>query len=212
MKIFEVTISIALSLFATFMENNVIQFIVTCSSIDNNSDISNQRNHYRPQTKLREGNVFTGVCDSVHGGVPGPGGLWFQWGGAWSGGAGPGGSGLGGVPGGDHADGYCCGRYTSYWNAFLLLIPVNISFSNTIQYVGYFIQKCNNTIQRLGVGVDASLAPKLNPPLLLNQSWHDATSTAISTFLRKSENTEFAISMLLVHVLCPGKSMTKVET
>ena len=37
--------------------------------------------HYRPQTKLREGNVCTGVCDSVHRGgvsapswVPGPGG------------------------------------------------------------------------------------------------------------------------------------------
>ena len=24
--------------------------------------------YYRPQTKLREGYVFTGVCDSVHGG------------------------------------------------------------------------------------------------------------------------------------------------
>ena len=30
---------------------------------------------YRPQTKLREGNVFTGVCDSVHGG-----GAWSQGG------------------------------------------------------------------------------------------------------------------------------------
>ena len=27
------------------------------------------RNFYRPQTKLREGNVFTPVCDSVHGGA-----------------------------------------------------------------------------------------------------------------------------------------------
>ena len=25
-------------------------------------------NHYRPQTKLQKGNVFTPVCDSVHGG------------------------------------------------------------------------------------------------------------------------------------------------
>ena len=25
--------------------------------------------YYRPQTKLRKGNVFTPVCDSVHGGV-----------------------------------------------------------------------------------------------------------------------------------------------
>ena len=53
---------------------------------------------YCPQTKLRKGNVFTGVCDSVHrGGVPGPGeepgsrgsgpgGAWswgFWLGGAW---------------------------------------------------------------------------------------------------------------------------------
>ena len=34
--------------------------------------------YYRPPTKLREGNVFTGVCHSVHGGrgtvylIPGP--------------------------------------------------------------------------------------------------------------------------------------------
>ena len=25
-----------------------------------------QQDYYRPQTKLREGYVFTGVCDSVH--------------------------------------------------------------------------------------------------------------------------------------------------
>ena len=71
---------------------------------------------YRPQAKLREGNVFTGVCDSVHGGgagacfrggVPGP-----------RGGYGPGGGG----PGGDPPDGYCYGRYASYWNAFLLIL------------------------------------------------------------------------------------------
>ena len=105
-------------------------------------------NNYRTQTKLREGNVFTGVCDSVHRG--GAGGAWSQgaapggeclvlvgvcsgrriawsWGclvrgGAWS-------RGmclvLGGVcsrvvPGGDPPESYCCGRYASYWNAFLL--------------------------------------------------------------------------------------------
>ena len=33
---------------------------------------------YRPQTKLREDNVFTGVCDSVHRGMPGPGGVWSR--------------------------------------------------------------------------------------------------------------------------------------
>ena len=32
----------------------------------------NRHNNYRPQTKLREGYVFTGVCDSLHvgGGIP----------------------------------------------------------------------------------------------------------------------------------------------
>ena len=115
--------------------------------------------YYHP----REGNVFTGVCNSVHWGVPGPGrvclvlggvpgpkeggglpcpgGVWS--GGVWSGGCllpggclVPGGAwSLGGawswgVPGQGGAwsreclvlkppDGYCCGRYTSYWNAFL---------------------------------------------------------------------------------------------
>ena len=29
----------------------------------------------QPATKLGQGNVFTGVCDSVNGGVPGPGGV-----------------------------------------------------------------------------------------------------------------------------------------
>ena len=31
----------------------------------------------------------------------------------------------GGVPGGDPPDGYCCGRYASYWNAFLLNVSVH---------------------------------------------------------------------------------------
>ena len=43
--------------------------------------ISFKDDHYRPQTNLREGYVFTGVCDSVHrggclpGGVVSPGGV-----------------------------------------------------------------------------------------------------------------------------------------
>ena len=69
--------------------------------------------------------MFTPVCHSVHRegclvlggsgprGVPGPGGT-------WAGGV----PGPRGVPGGDPPDGYCCGQYASYWNAFLL---VNIS-------------------------------------------------------------------------------------
>ena len=40
--------------------------------------------YYRPRTKLREGYVFTDVCDSVHRGVPGPVGGGLVTGGAWS--------------------------------------------------------------------------------------------------------------------------------
>ena len=47
--------------------------------------------YYHPQTKLQEGNVFTGVCNSVNRGVPAPGGV-SGWGGV------PGAGGL--VPGG----------------------------------------------------------------------------------------------------------------
>ena len=61
--------------------------------------------------------LFTG------GGVPGSGGSGpgDVLGGAWS----PWGLVQGslvpvGVPGGDTPDGYCCGRYASYWNAFTL--------------------------------------------------------------------------------------------
>ena len=71
---------------------------------------------------LGQSNIFSPVCHSVHRGV-------------YSRGV-PGGSGLGGlvpggclipggclVPGGYLVetpwDGYCCGRYASYWNAFL---------------------------------------------------------------------------------------------
>ena len=44
-----------------------------------------------PATKLGQGYIFTGVCDSVHRGVPGPGGsALLPWGLCY-----------GGVPGGD---------------------------------------------------------------------------------------------------------------
>ena len=58
--------------------------------------------------------------------VPSPGGCLGLGGCLVPGGSGPGGgvpapggSGPEGVPGGDPPDGYCCGRYASYWNAFL---------------------------------------------------------------------------------------------
>ena len=66
--------------------------------------------------------IFSQACvkNSVHsGGVPGPGGAW-SGGTPAPGGSAPGVSGLGGclveIP-----TGYCCGRYASYWNAFLFL-------------------------------------------------------------------------------------------
>ena len=84
-------------------------------------------NYYRPQRSC-EGYVFTGVCLSTGGvtvgclvrGVPGPGGCLVGgsasagWGGGW-------------YPTCTEADppgrdGYCCGRYASYWNAFLFLL------------------------------------------------------------------------------------------
>ena len=84
---------------------------------------------------LRQGNIFTPVCHSVHGGVPGPGRGCLLLGVSALGrrrvcsGEGGGvcsrGCLLRGVPGGDPPDGYCCGRYASYWNAFLFffLLP-----------------------------------------------------------------------------------------
>ena len=88
---------------------------------------------------LGQGNMFTGVCLST-GRVPAPGGgaccrgVW-SWGGCLlREGACLGGSGHGGVPapggcllweGGlveTPPDDYCCGRYASFWNAFLLTL------------------------------------------------------------------------------------------
>ena len=86
--------------------------------------------YYRPQTKLRKGNVFTPFCQSFcsQGGVPA--------------------SVYAGIhPPGRHppadtpppADGYCCGRYASYWNAFL--------FKYTIRFkCGIHCISCNKSI------------------------------------------------------------------
>ena len=79
------------------------------------------------------GYIFTGVCDSVHRGVSAPGGCLLPGGSApgWClllGVAAPGGRvccwGVPGPGGGawwrpSPPDGCCCGRYASYWNAFL---------------------------------------------------------------------------------------------
>ena len=69
-----------------------------------------------PATKLGQGYIFTGVCDSVQigGGVPDPGGAY------------PGGClvlvGCAKTP--PPRDSYCCGRYASYWNAFLFFFSI----------------------------------------------------------------------------------------
>ena len=106
-----------------------------------------------PATKLGQGYIFTGVCHSVNRGGPGPGevsalgclvpgglvlgGVW-SWGvvsalggvcsreGVWSPGwLVPGGSAPRGVCLVDTPwDGRCCGRYASYWNAFLLVLEL----------------------------------------------------------------------------------------
>ena len=91
--------------------------------------------YYRPQTKLRKGNVFTNVCQEF---------CWWGGGGVWQtpppgrhpldrlGRHPPGRHLPGQAPPGRHpprqtrqtppppADGYCSGRYASYWNAFFL--------------------------------------------------------------------------------------------
>ena len=90
---------------------------------------------------LGQGNMFTDVYLSA-GGVPAPSGLPSPGGGAWSGGvwsrgclvpggvpAPRGGVWSRGVPDGDPPDGYCCGWYASYWNAFL--------FGNNLTQLNY---------------------------------------------------------------------------
>ena len=73
---------------------------------------------------LGQGNIFRSMCQEFFpGGMPGPRGLgsgrgWWVW--SWGVGLVRGCL----VPGGrclvdTLADGYCCGRYASYWNAFL---------------------------------------------------------------------------------------------
>ena len=58
-------------------------------------------------------------------------------GGAWSqGGSGPGGCLVRGVPGGDPLpDGYCYGRYVSYWNAFLLVIIIGTTTQSSFNFL-----------------------------------------------------------------------------
>ena len=81
--------------------------------------------YYCPQQSC-EGYVFTGVCLSTVGGCLLPGSTWSQGGVCSQRGRGICSRG-GGIPACTEADppgrdGHCCGRYASYWNAFLFLI------------------------------------------------------------------------------------------
>ena len=99
--------------------------------------------YYRPQTKFAKVMfLHLSVSHSVHGEGPGRGGAWLGGsapggclvqgvpglGDAWSGGCLVSGGGVPG-PGGclvrggveTPPDGYCCGRYASYWNAFFYI-------------------------------------------------------------------------------------------
>ena len=67
-------------------------------------------------TSLRQGNVFTRVCDSVH----------RRRGGAGRQADTP----LGRYP--PPPDSHCSGWYASYWNAFLFFIQLNLSFMVTL--------------------------------------------------------------------------------
>ena len=100
---------------------------------------------YRPQTKLRKGYVFAPVCHSVHGGGcpgPGTGGVSAQGG---CPGPGPGGAQAQGCV--SHhalrqtppssADVYCCGRYASYLNAFLLFLSLLFAKLMTFNFTKY---------------------------------------------------------------------------
>ena len=104
------------------------------------------RIYYRPQRSC-EGYVFIRVCDSVYrggaipaciaGGIP----ACLAAGGVCSRGSAPGGACSGGVCSGGcgdpppKADGYCCGRYASYWNAFLFHQFIR---SSAVAHSGFF--------------------------------------------------------------------------
>ena len=95
---------------------------------------------------LGQGNIFIGVCQEFcsQGGGPGLGGLLL-------GGAAP-----GGVPGGDPPDGYRCGQFASYWNAFLLHLCVILSFWGISVRVG---ESLSRRVSVRGVSVQGCLCP-----------------------------------------------------
>ena len=109
-----------------------------------------------PATKLGQGYIFTGVCDSVHRGgwypsmhcrrypsMPCSRGCAIPACLAAVGGSAP-----VGVATWDPPDGHCCGRYAFYWNAFLLAIKPS--------YLDWFIRITVN-ILKLEINVPVML-------------------------------------------------------
>ena len=109
-------------------------------------------------TMLRQGNVFTPVCHSVHGGVC----LSASWDTDPSGRhptpwadtplgrppkqTPPGRHTLGRPPSPPAADGYCSGLYASYWNAFLLQVDPPLHWIRTFEVPQiHLIQSGKNT-------------------------------------------------------------------
>ena len=51
--------------------------------------------------------------------------------------------GVSGPGGGDPRGGYCCGRYASYWNAFLFIVKLKSNLlSKMISFTWFFMQQC----------------------------------------------------------------------
>ena len=90
---------------------------------------------YRPQTKLREGNVFKGVC--LSGGITGRS-FWGRVSGGYPGGRV--GYRGGGIPY-PRSGGYFSSRYASYWNAFSFCFQITLLLVSFSQCCHSFV--CN---------------------------------------------------------------------
>ena len=126
---------------------------------------------------LGQGNIFIGVCQEFcsqggGGSASGGGGVCLQGGCLLPGGVpgaegvpGPGGADAcpGGGPGGDPLDGYCCGRYASYWNTFLsglmLWVQFDLDLLSFKSVLTDFHLECYNLPDSQTKNLKASLDP-----------------------------------------------------
>ena len=133
--------------------------------------IKKKKNFYRPQTKFGDKVICLQVCVCPRGGL--------SWGGGWSRGGWlvPGVAGSGGclVLGGGSLvrgclvetppDGYCCGRYASYWNAFLLI---------TNDYVMIFFAHLSDSLINCGISNESK-------SVMLHYKAQEITQTSVGT-------------------------------